>query len=381
VPHIQRRSGPRGTRYRVRYVDPSGAERSKTFSRKADADDFATSVRHDIRSNTYIDPRVGQQPVEAYLEAWRAQQAHHRPKTAASTATRFRTMVYPYLGDRAIASVKPSTIRQWQADLLAAGYSASTVKGVRGQVAGAFNDAIRDRLLTVSPFEGVKAPEVVRDEIVPLTVAQVRAGERAAPDRYRALVTLVAETGLRAGEAWGLTRDRLDLEAGTVRVNRQLVGRDGSTPVFGPPKSRASVRTVPLAPRTVRAMEKHLANYPAEPGELVFRTLRGGPLTRTVWARAWHPKDADGKPTGKGIAPAMGLPAGAGLHQLRHFYASLLIAAGRSPKEVQERLGHASLEETLSTYVHLWHSADQGTRDAIEAAFGAPEDDHQSGRD
>jgi integrase len=364
MPHIQRRKGPRGVTYRVRYVDPDGGERSRSFKRKADAEDFATSVRHDIRSGAYVDPRAGEQSVRAYLEAWRVQQSHHRKKTAASTETRFRTMVYPFIGDLRIGSVRPSTIRQWQADLLATGrYANSTVRGCRGQVAGAFEDAIRDRLLASSPFEGVKAPEVVRDEIIPLTVALVRAGERATPDRYRALITLVAGTGLRASEAWGVTRDRLDLERATVRVNRQLVGRVGPEPVFGPPKSKASVRTVPLPRNVVEALEKHLANYPAAPHELIFRTSRGTPLTRTVWGKAWRPK------TGGGPARAMGLPLGEGLHQLRHFYASVLIARGRSPKEVQERLGHATLEETLKTYIHLWHSADQGTRDAIDAAF------------
>jgi integrase len=97
---------------------------------------------------------------------------------------------------------------------------------------------------------------------------------------------------------------------------------------------------------------------------LVFRTARGTPLTRTVWGRAWRP-----------AADVMGLPVGKGLHQLRHFYASLLIAAGRSPREVQERLGHATMEETLATYVHLWHSADEGTRAAVDAAFDQSEVD------
>jgi integrase len=365
--HVQRRRLKGVISYRVRYVDPAGDERSKSFRRKADADDFATSVQHDLRSNAYIDPKVGQQTVQAYLEAWRVQQSHHRPKTAESTARRFRRMVYPFIGSRSIADVRPATIRQWQADLLAVPYSPSTVVGVRGQVAGAFLDAVQDRLLTSSPFDGVKAPEVVRDEIVPLTVAQVRAGEQATPDRYRALLTLISGTGLRVSEAWGLTRDRLDLERATVRVNRQLVGRVKGDPVFGPPKTKTSTRTVPLPRHVVRAMEKHLANYPAEPDDLVFRTLRGTPLTRTTWLLAWRPE------AGGGPARAMGLDKRQGLHQLRHFYASLLIAAGRSPKEVQERLGHATMEETMKTYIHLWHSADQGTRDAVDAAFDEPE--------
>ncbi len=362
--HIQRRKGTRGVTYRVRYVDPGGVERSRSFARKADAEDFATSVRHEIRSNTYVDPTVGQQTVRAYLEGWRVQQSHHRAKTVMSTRTRFARMVYPYLGEKSIAAVRPSTIRTWQAELLADGYAPRTVAGVRGQVAGAFNDAIRDRILTVSPFDGVKAPEVVRERVIPLTVEQVRSGEAAMPDRYRALVVMVAGTGLRAAEAWGLTRDRVDLERAVLRVDRQLVKRVRGVPVFGPPKSKASNREVPLPRRVVEALEKHLANYPAEPEQLVFRTSRGTPLTGTVWGRAWRP-----------AAEVMGLPVGKGLHQLRHFYASLLIAAGRSPREVQERLGHATMEETMNTYVHLWVAADQGTRDAVDAAFDPPKDD------
>lgn len=56
--------------------------------------------------------------------------------------------------------------------------------------------------------------------------------------------------------------------------------------------------------------------------------------------------------------------------QLRHFYASLLIHAGESVKTVQVRLGHSSAVETLNTYGHLWHDADDRTRDAVEAALG-----------
>lgn len=65
----------------------------------------------------------------------------------------------------------------------------------------------------------------------------------------------------------------------------------------------------------------------------------------------------------------MGLPSGKGLHQLRHFYASLLIDGGRSVKEVQERLGHASADETLNTYAHLFPDSADGTREVVDAVF------------
>ena len=68
---------------------------------------------------------------------------------------------------------------------------------------------------------------------------------------------------------------------------------------------------------------------------------------------------------------AAGLPQGTRFHDLRHFYASVLIAAGLNVKVVQSRLGHATAAETLETYAHLWpDDADVG-RGAIEAMFAA----------
>jgi len=56
-------------------------------------------------------------------------------------------------------------------------------------------------------------------------------------------------------------------------------------------------------------------------------------------------------------------------HDLRHFYASALIAGGASVKQVQERVGHASAVITLETYSHLWPGDDDRTRDVMDAAL------------
>ena len=64
-----------------------------------------------------------------------------------------------------------------------------------------------------------------------------------------------------------------------------------------------------------------------------------------------------------------GLPAGFRFHDLRHFYASLLIASGANVKVVQARLRHASASTTLDTYSHLWPDSDESTRTAIEAVL------------
>ena len=62
------------------------------------------------------------------------------------------------------------------------------------------------------------------------------------------------------------------------------------------------------------------------------------------------------------------------MHDLRHYYASLLIRHGESVKTVQRRLGHATAAETLDTYSHLWPDSNDRTRDAIDKAFEPPDE-------
>lgn len=68
-----------------------------------------------------------------------------------------------------------------------------------------------------------------------------------------------------------------------------------------------------------------------------------------------------------------GLPKGTHFHDLRHYYASLLIRHGESVKVVQARLGHASAQETLDTYGHLWPDSDARTRTAVDEELGSAE--------
>lgn len=150
------------------------------------------------------------------------------------------------------------------------------------------------------------------------------------PEKLRALVTFTAGAGMRQGEVLGLTVDRLDMLRRTVTVDRQLVTRPGKVTEFGPPKTKASNRTIPLPQVVVDAL-----------AALVFRLDRQ-PITRQAFGHVWRP-----------AARAAGLPAGTGMHSLRHYCASLLIRYSESVKTVQARLGHASASETLDTYSHL----------------------------
>src|SRR5436190_24363075 len=106
MPHIERR--PNG-RYRARYRDPDGSEHSRTFPRKADAERFLTGVEHSKLTGGYVDPAAGRTTFRSYAEEWRLVQVN-RPGTAVSIETQLRLHVYPTLGHRPIAAVRPSEV-------------------------------------------------------------------------------------------------------------------------------------------------------------------------------------------------------------------------------------------------------------------------------
>ena len=233
-------------------------------------------------------------------------------------------------------------------------------------MSGVMRSAVRDRRIVANPCEGTKLPKVDRKRVIPLTTEQVEAVRAAMPEHLRALVTLAAGTGMRQGECFGLTVDRLDFLRRTVTVDRQLVTVPRRT-YLAPPKTAASVRTIPLPQVVVDVMAGHLAAFPASADGFLF-TLDAKPITRSAFGHLW-----------RSVARETGIPTGTGLHALRHYYASLLIRHGESVKVVQARLGHASASEMLDTYSHLWPDSDDRTREAIDSVLGPVADSVRTG--
>ena len=343
--------------WRARYRTPEGGSRCATFARKSDAERFLTSVEHSKNSGAYVDRSAGRVTFAAYADRWRAMQVH-RPTTAAQVEGNLRLHVLPVIGDRPLASVRPSEV-QSMVKALSTTLAPGTVEVVYRYLVAIFRSAVADRLIATSPCTGVKLPKVEPTQVVPPTVEVVEAVAEALPGRYSALVFLASGTGLRQGECFGLTLDRVDFLRRQVKVDRQMVLLPGSGPALGPPKTDASYRTVPLPDVVLEVLAAHLAEYPAGEEGLVFTNDRGEPIRRTRFSDVWRPAVAE--------AGAVGLH----FHDLRHFYASLLIRHGESVKVVQARLGHASAAETLDTYSHLWPDSEDRTRAAIDAVLGS----------
>ncbi|MFF8444779.1 tyrosine recombinase XerC [Streptomyces californicus] len=371
-----------GKRWAVRWRDESRKERRKSFTRKGDADSFAAKITHELEVGQHIDPAARKTLLRTVAEEWLSS-AEHRPTTAEGARRQLELHVLPYLGDRAVGGLKRGDIQRWLKDRQKT-LAGSTTAIVYGRLKAVLTYAVHNDLIGKNPCAGIPAPKVTKKEVKPLPANVVAALVAAAPPRYRAMVLLAAGSGLRHGELVGLEISHLDLDAGEVHVRQQAVRLDKGDPYIGPPKTDQSYRAVPLAKGVVEALSEHVRRFPpvavelddrtdprkphSRTAHLVFGNGHGRPINGGGWSRVWSNtvKRANASLAASGGA----VPAGASMHDLRHTYASLLIAHRESVKTVQKRLGHAKASVTLDVYVHLFDEVEDTTREAVQNVLG-----------
>ena len=350
-PSGRRVKGPRhgkGKRWLARWVEPGGRERSMAFASKDGAMAHLAQVDVDVRTGVYVTTTAV--TFEEYARVWLKRQVHQRPSTAAQAESRLRLHAYPAIGHMPLPRVTRGDVQ----DLVAASTLApASVEVVYTYVRAVFASAVEDRLIATSPCRKIRLPEVARRTLDPLTVGEVAKVAGRVPAHLAAMVWVGAGSGLRPGELRSLTVDRVT--DGVLTVDRQMTDetRAGSV-VWGPLKTPSSYRSVQLAPSTWARLQEYLEVFPRGPQGLVWCSSRGAPLRRGQLEYAW------------GVAGGRGR----GWHELRHHHASLLIAAGLSPRAVADRLGHSDPSETLSTYASLWPSDPGRILGAIEDAHG-----------
>lgn len=343
----------KGRRWRARYTDADGRERSQTFARKGDAEKFLVTVTADVLRGSYVDPQRSRLPLRAYTERWLAAQTL-APSSRRTYEIYLRTRIHPALGDRALGSLTPTDIRSFLRGLHE-DLSRLTVHHVHGLLSTILRAAVEDGYLTKNPCARTAPGKGRRVTIKPRTLEQVQALIDAMPDHHRVAAVLGAGCGLRVGEVLGLRIASIRIEEGELAVVEQLQLLPGSPPVLRPPKTASSIRAVPLPQLVADAVVLHLERWPGQEDDLLLRSRTGG----CVWPNSFN--DSVWRPA----ARRAGQPD-ARFHDLRHFYASALIAAGESVKTVQAALGHASAVETLETYAGLWPDSEARTRAAVD---------------
>jgi integrase len=291
-----------------------------------------------------------------YADGWLARQRHWRPTTRAAVENSLKVHVLPALGHRPLASIRRSDV---QSLLTSLPLAPSTVRTVHQHLRTLLGAAVEDGAIVRNPAAGVRLPSATRAPVVPLTPEEVWQLADAAPGFLRAAVVLAAGAGLRQSEALGLTVDRVDRLGRAIRVDRQLAPTAGP-PQLGPPKTHASYRVVPASDVVLSELSAHIAKYGTGELGLLIHGQDGAPISRHGFGRQW-----------RATTRRAGM-AGTRFHDMRHFFASALIASGCSVKAVQDALGHASAKETLDVYSHLWPSDTDRVRAAVESTLELP---------
>ncbi|HEY0870543.1 MAG TPA: site-specific integrase [Acidothermaceae bacterium] len=351
--------------WRARYRDDAGKEHARHFGRKVDAQRWLDDVTAAIVTGQYVDPKAGRTTVAEYAKVWQAAQVGS-PGTARIVDNAVRLHIVPRLGTTPLAAVRRGDA-QALVKALSMTYAAGTVRNVYDVLARIMASAVDDRLIAATPCRRIVLPRIDDGEISPPAVEDILALAAAVPRRYRAVVVTLAGSGLRIGELLGLSVADVDFLRRTVRVERQRTQSGELTA----PKTGKSVRTVPLGQVVIDELAAHLAAFPS--AEWLFTVDGDEPLQYRSWKWIWRTAHAARQRAEVAAAAKQERKsvtfAAVGTHDLRHFYASALIAGGATVKQVQTVLGHASAMITLRTYAHLWPGDDDRTRAVMDSTL------------
>jgi integrase len=323
-----------------------GRKIRRTFAGKgalAAAKAWRADATHQLSRGTLRAPTstILTQAAEAWLEGAHAGTIRTRsgdpfkPSALRGYESALRRRVLPELGGAKLADVRRTDLQDFADRMLADGLDPSTVRNALMPLRAIFRRAVARAELAVNPTTALELPAVrgKRDRIV--SAGEAAALLAALPEADRPLWGCAFYAGLRLGELRALRWEDVDLAAGVIRVEQSWDPKEGAIQ----PKSRAGRREVPI----VAAHRALLAGRALSSGRdgLVYGRTAGAPFTDTAVRKraqkAW---------AAAGLEPI-------GLHEARHTFASILIAAGVNVKAVSSYMGHSSITITLDRYGHL----------------------------
>lgn len=322
----------------------------------------------------------------------------------------------PALGMYKLKALSPMQIQEYVNHKFASGLKKTTLKNIVGVITGSLSYAVVPaQLLTASPAAYIKFPKldssrsdtnrtIITIEDFDRMMERFKKGN---PFRYALLIGFY--TGLRIGEVFGLTWDDIDLDEGTLEVNKQVDKRNYGVDVrqvmkqknkkeeksawyFGDPKTPSSTRKIKIGNTLIQELREfrtmqlenqlmygeyytliYTKEEKDEKGNTIHRLIEveksvpvSLPQAKLVMRREngqYVSKDSF-KYASRVIHYDLGITFN--FHSLRHTHATMLIESGVSPKAVQARLGHDRIETTLQTYVHNTEIMEQDAVDVFE---------------
>jgi integrase len=311
----------------------------------------------------------------SFFEDWlRDRKAHLKPSTHASYLWLGEKYILPAFAHVRLTDLTAPMINSFMSDLVASGLSARTAQYCHGVIRAALGRAEKLDLVARNVARLADVPPQVRAEVKPLEPHEaVKLLDAVKGDRLEALYSSALAVGLRRGEALGLAWPDIDFENRTLTVRRTLARvKDSVTKKsslrFDTPKTKGSIRTIPLPAFAVESLRLHRERQREERAlmgedwkgaevDLVFTTTIGTPLEpRNVLRHL------------QSTLASLHIPHHR-FHDLRHTAASILLAQGASLHEVKEILGHSQIRLTADLYGHLYMSSARTLVDRLDSVF------------
>jgi integrase len=356
-------------KYVVDWRDGAGVRHWKSFDKKGDADAFRDQVGLEARQR--VSPTIpASSTMTEYAEHWKRLIAQTvKSRTLARYSEMMRLHVLPQFGKLRVRELNRGQLKLFLTEKLSLGLQKRTVRNIQAVIRVMLNAAVEDGLIATNPAaklgralkltvskttrqEEIKAMTKVQRQHFLATVLQH------AP-RYYPLFFVLAGTGERLGEALALQDSDLDLNAQTIRIARAFA-EDGT---LDTPKSGHG-RTVDLSQALTAVLARHLTT-------LKHDRLKHGWTDQTPWlfvTQNGTPLDpANVRRAMTSVLKKAKLPLHFTPHCLRHTYASILLSEGVPAPYVQEQLGHATIELTVSTYGRWLKKKAPGALDRLDA--------------
>lgn len=370
------RGGKTYTYWEARYTagyDPGTGkqiQRSITGKTQKEVSQKLKAATTAIDEGTYTAPN--KMTVAQWLDIWTAEYLKAvKPSTVTSYKATVNTHLKPGLGAIKLDTLTAHTIQSLYNTLSAPegegkALSPKTVKNVHGVLHKALQQAVGNGYIRFNPADPCVLPKVVKKEIQPLDEAQISSFIKAIKGtKYEDLFITTLFTGMREGEVCGLLWDCVNLDKGTIRIDKQLQlerNTGGNHRLL--PTKNSKGRRITLAPFVVNILRgvrrKQLENRLRygecwEGSNFVFTDELGHYLKPQAVRREF-----------KRIVEDMGIPE-TRFHDLRHSYAVASIRSGDDIKTVQENLGHATAAFTLDVYGHVTEQMKKESAARMEA--------------
>jgi integrase len=333
-------------RWQVRLRRPDGSQYSETFTTRKAAERWERDQLTSQGNGGWVDPAAGRALLAGRAESFLTDRPRPlAPKTLELYRNLLDRFILPTFGDVPIGTITTEAVRAWLSRVRNDSSELQSAKAYR-LLRAILNVAVSDAVIARNPCVISGAGQEHSGERPLATAEQIHQLAEAIRPHLRALVLLAAFGALRRGELFGLERRDLDICAGQLSVQRQVIYLKDGTRKVTPPKSAAGVRTVSLPPFVVDALKEHLATWTApEPQSPVFVGERGGPLGPMSLQACFDE-----------ARRATGLTQFT-LHDLRHAGGTMAAWTGATTKELMARLGHSTHDAALR-YQHAAQARD-----------------------